>query len=133
MMTPAEDALNILKFAVPTVTRADAASCSHNPLSGGNLFPDPKDSSKTLTILGSARVEIQGSVLGWIYRGEGDRFFAQANGLMPKILQQESQTFVAPYNGGTVLGTSGLVEITKIPWMTLTVTSCKAPNERPAS
>lgn len=124
MLTAQQDARHQLEFAVPVATVVSGKTCGGAKYAIGNRLLDPSDRKSVIRITGISTVALDGSVVGWIYRSDDGRFFAQANSLMPSPDQRGAGLQAPRYAGGGRLSVSRLKEIQRLPWLDLKVVPC---------
>lgn len=83
--------------------------CARSPMSLRDSFPNGH--GKLEDIVGIARVVDRGRTVGWVYRTASDRFFVQANGLMPAEDQKAAGLHVQSASEYAVTGIQALGDV----------------------
>jgi hypothetical protein len=81
----------------------------------------PNDNGKLEDIVGIARIVDRGRTVGWIYRTASNRFFIQANGLMPA---KDQRAAILHTQSSSEYAVTGIHALGDVPWKRLHIVNC---------
>lgn len=113
-----------IRDVVPDVSGRTQGYCGGSLLSIDDSIPV---GNTTENVVGVGKVELNGTTVGWVYRTDSGKYFAQSNRFMPLEDQKRSNTVLTlPANPDVAVAYKSKVsEVLSNPWPDLMIVGCQ--------